>query len=118
MIYRSRNALENAELSDALENVKRHDFNGTVIRSVYMCGQTWVVFSDVCKALGYKNPSSEHKRVSDDQKRHIDIGLKNALAVCVNLDGLKRYAALSSKPVAVEFQRWTAEEFRKGACRP
>lgn len=118
MITRSRSTMPAPQLHDVLESVKTHEFNGAVIRSVERNGQTWLVFSDVCKALGYKNPNHEHKRIANSQKLYADIGLKNSLAMCVSCYGLILFLRLSQKPLAKELLHWISCEFPKeGYCQ-
>lgn len=57
-------------------------------------GDRWIVFAGICKALGYKNPNHESKKVDPEEKRKLDIGLKNTLAVCINRRGLLRFFAV------------------------
>lgn len=118
MTTRPRTAIPAQDLLGILGSVKQHDFNGTPIRSVEKNGQTWVVFSDVCKALGYKNPNNEHKHIANSQKLYADIGLKNSLAMCVSCYGLILFLKLSQKPLAKELLHWISSEFPKeGYCQ-
>ena len=118
MTTRPRTAIPTQDLLGILGSVKQHDFNGTTVRSVEKDGQTWVVFSDVCKALGYKNPNSEKRRLDKAQKRYIDVGMKSSLAVCATIDGLVLFANFSKKPRAEELLHWISSEFPKeGYCQ-
>lgn len=64
------------------------------------------MFSDICKALDYKNPNNASKKVRPDEKCKLDVGLKNTLAVCINERGLYSFAMFSNKGIALEFYQW------------
>lgn len=75
--------------------------------------EQWVVFADVCKTLGYKNANHESKKIPFEEKRRLEIGLKNTLAVCVNERGLLYFSWFSNKENAREFYEWARREIFK-----
>ena len=111
----SRDARLRSEISidDLLEIVSRIGtctYAGTKVRYLDDGGERWIVFADICKALGYKNPNHESKKVDSSEKRKLEIGLKNTLAVCINQRGLLGFTLFSNKAEAVEFRAWADAE--------
>ena len=101
---RARRNISTDDLLQIASRVHSCSYGRNSIRSLDAEGDRWIVFADICKALGYKNPNHESKKVDPEEKRKLDIGLKNTLAVCAN----KRDAA--------DFQKWADKEiFGKGA---
>ncbi len=107
---RNRNSMTRQQLKEISERIEKMSFKGSRIRVVEYDDQKWIVFADICKVLGYKNPNHESKRLLPDEKCRIDIGLKNTLAVCVNRDGLLALRLFSSKDGAEEFFEWASSE--------
>lgn len=106
-IRRSRSELTHEQIVEIFSRIETFDYNGTQIRVVEHSGQRWMVFADVCKVFGYKNPSHQSKYLDSDEKCHLDIGLKNGLAICINERGLKYFAVISGRQAATEFYNWT-----------
>lgn len=107
---RKRSLLTLDEIEAIFNRIEAFDFNGSKIRAVADRGETWIVFADICKALGYQNPNHESKRIATEEKCKLDIGIKNTLVVCVNFRGLRSFALLSGKGQAMELYRWAAKE--------
>ncbi len=105
-IIRPRSSLSTEQISDILAHLRFFSFNGHRIRTVDHDGQRWIVFADICKALDYKNPSHQSKKVRDGEKCHLEVGLKNSLAVCINERGLYSFVVFSNKADALEFYKW------------
>ena len=105
---RCRRSLASEQITEILNQLKFFDFNGYRIRAVEHEGKRWIVFADVCKALGYKNATHEAKSFPPYEKRRIEIGLKNTLAICINESGLARFTLFANKEQAVIFRDWAA----------
>ncbi|MCI8363194.1 MAG: hypothetical protein HFJ41_08915 [Clostridia bacterium] len=103
---RRRSELSHEQIIEIFSRIQFLDYEGIRIRMVEHSGQKWMVFADVCRALGYKNPNHQSKYLNTDEKCHLDIGLKNALTTCINERGLKFFSALSSKESAAAFYEW------------
>ena len=67
------------------------------MRAVLDDEQMWIVFADVCKILGYANPSDRAKCLQRDESKMLDVLLKNGLARCVNQRGLFRFCCRSNR---------------------
>ena len=107
---RKRSTLTHEQLAEIFSRTKTFVFYGTRIRVVEHGGQKWMVFADVCKALGYKNPNHQSKYLTSGEKCRLDIGLKNTLATCINQDGLHFFTMLANKKSATEFYDWAISE--------
>ena len=103
---RKRSTLTHEQIVEIFSRIKAFDCSGTRIRVVEHDGQRWMVFADVCKALGYKNPNHQSKYLTSGEKCRLDIGLKNTLAICINQDGLHFFTMLANKKSATEFYDW------------
>ena len=108
-VLRKRSDLSPDEIGEIFKRIKVFEFKGTKVRTVKKGNQTWVVFADLCKALGYKNPSSQKKYVSENDMTTLDIGLKNVLANCINRRGLMYLTMISDKPDRKEFADWAVK---------
>lgn len=109
---RSRKSISTNQLMQIMDRVKTHECAGWHIRSVVIGGQHWVVFSDICKVLGYKNPGHQRKKIPPNEQHKLEIGLKNTLATCINESGFRRYIATSEKAVE-PFASWVLSEIFK-----
>lgn len=109
---RSRKSISTNQLMQIMGRVKTHEYASWHIRSVCFGGQQWVVFSDVCKVLGYKNPRHQRKKIPSNEQHKLEIGLKNTLATCINGSGFRRYIATSEKAVE-PFANWVLSEIFK-----
>ena len=89
-------------------------FIGRKVRVVEQDGEFWFVAVDVCKILGYSNPS----RALD---LHVESDERNTLTICegnrgyptmnvINEPGLYGLILGSKKPQAKEFSRWVKHE--------
>lgn len=107
---RKRRDMPAEEILKCRTRVQVHDYKGQLIRSVSEDGRSWIVFADICKVLGYKNPRHEIKYVKETDRLKVDIGLKNTLANCVTKHGLLTVVALSSKENAIPFLDWANDE--------
>uniref|UniRef100_UPI0026236CAA BRO-N domain-containing protein n=1 Tax=uncultured Mailhella sp. TaxID=1981031 RepID=UPI0026236CAA len=85
-------------------------FEEHLIRCVQSEGQQWMVFADVCRVLGYKNPQHQAKYLREEEKCKLDIALKNTLVNCVNRNGLRRVCLLSAKEVGRRLSDWADRE--------
>lgn len=83
---RRRSSLTTEQVHEIFARLKLFNFKGNQIRVTEHGGQRWIVFSDICKALDYKNPNNASKKVRPDEKCKLDVGLKNTLAVCIGSD--------------------------------
>lgn len=107
---RARRNISTDDLLQIASRVHSCSYGRNSIRSLDAEGDRWIVFADICKALGYKNPNHESKKVDPEEKRKLDIGLKNTLAVCINRRGLLRFSLFANKPGASEFLSWATRE--------
>lgn len=107
---RKRSTLTHEQIIEIFSRIKSFDYYGTRIRVVEHDGQKWMVFSDICKALGYKNPNHQSKYLNPREKCRLDIGLKNTLATCINQSGLHFFTMLANKKSATEFYNWAISE--------
>lgn len=107
---RCRSLLTYDQLTTIFSRMQTAVYNKTRIRTVEHDGQHWIVFADICRALGYKNPNHESKKIRPEEKCRLDIGLKNTLAVCVNERGLYSFAVFSNKIAAFQFYQWAVKE--------
>ncbi len=103
---RARCRLSIEQIEAIMKNLKRFSFNGFNIRVMQCDDGPWVVFADVCRTLGYKNPNHESKRIFPEDKRKLEIGLRNTLAVCVNKRGLYSFILFAGKENVEEFWTW------------
>lgn len=112
---RPRKDISTDDLLKIAARIRICNYGENTIRHLDADGDRWIVFADICKALGYKNPSHESKKVDSDEKCKLDIGLKNTLAVCINRRGLLRFALFANKAETVAFRVWADKEiFDKG----
>ena len=107
---RKRSELSTEELEAIFGRMKTYTFEGYSIRCVENGGQQWVVLADACRALGYKNSRHQAKYIQEQDKRKLDIGLKNTLVNCVNRNGLRRMCLLSSRAVGLKLSDWADAE--------
>lgn len=103
---RCRSKLTHEQIVEIFSRIQTFDYNGTRIRVVESNGQKWMVFSDICKALGCKNPNHQSKYLTSGEKCRLDIGLKNTLAVCISKGGLHFFTLLANKVSATAFYEW------------
>ena len=107
---RSRKEISTDDLLKITARICICRYGENAIRYLDVDGDRWIVFADICKALGYKNPCHESKKVDSCEKRKLDIGLKNTLAVCVNQRGLLRFVLFSNKVAAADLRAWADKE--------
>lgn len=107
---RARSILTANELIEIDAKIQKFFWGNKAIRTIDDNGQRWVVFADICKALGYKNPNHESKKVELEDKCKLEIGLKNTLAVCISKRGLYVFSLLSNKSEASDFRLWADRE--------
>lgn len=113
---RPRKEISTDELLKITSRIRVCSYGEKTIRHLDADGDSWIVFADICKALGYKNPSHESKKVNSTEKCKLDIGLKNTLAVCINRRGLLRFTLCANKAEAADFQAWADNAiFNNGA---
>lgn len=68
--------------------------------------QPWFVAADVCRALEIANPTDAIKRLDEDEKDRLNLGLQGGDTNCVNEAGLYSLVLGSRKPEAKTFKRW------------
>lgn len=107
---RKRRGVPAEELLKSKRQVCSLTYSGKTVRVTAVDNQKWIVFADVCKVLGYKNPNHEIKYVEHRDRLKVEIGLKNTLANCINKHGLLTVVALSGKKSAIPFLDWAMEE--------
>lgn len=99
------------------------------IRTLFIDGEIWFVAADVCRALDIQNPRDAVSRLSEDEKKFIDLNgitstvdnadgiadavsggwIKNEVNI-INEPGLYRLIFQSRKPNAKKFQNWVYHE--------
>lgn len=80
------------------------------IRTVLIGGEPWFVAADVCSALEIKNTTDAIKRLDEDEKARLNLGLRGGAANVVNEYGLYNLVLASRKPEAKLFKRWITHE--------
>lgn len=113
---RARRSIDLDELQRIAGSIRFYSYNGISVRAVDNAGQRWVVFADVCRAVGYKNPNHESKKLELAEKCKLEIGLKNTKVTGVNKRGLLRFALYANQRNVSDFQDWADSEiFNDGA---
>lgn len=107
---RRRSEIPTEKFLEIAARIKSTVYSGHKIRYLDANEERWVVFSDICKALGYKNPNHESKKVDPMEKCRLDVGLKNTLAVCINQRGLLRFTLFANNSKVTEFLAWAKSE--------
>lgn len=83
------------------------------IRTVKTDEEVWFVATDVCSALGIKNPAMALSRLDEDEKNTINLNegiVGNPNKGVVNEYGLYRLAIGSRKKEAEKFKRWIVHD--------
>lgn len=87
------------------------DFHSHAVRVVMRDGNPWFVATDVCTALGYRNPSkavADH--LDDDEKSNQSLGLAGKPVIIISESGLYALILRSRKPEARKFSKWVTSE--------
>ena len=79
-----------------------------IIRSKH--GVRWFVATDVCAAVGLKNPNEAVRSLDDDEKAIIRITEGGPERIIVNESGLHHLLLKSKKPAAKRFRRWITQD--------
>lgn len=85
------------------------NFNTSAIRVVTIDGNPWFVASDVCRVLGFKNPTVSLKALDADERAKTDLGPIAPTANIISESGLYKLVMRSDKPQAKPFQDWVAK---------
>ena len=80
------------------------------IRVMEKDGEPWFVAADVCRALEIGNPTDTIKRLDEDEKARLNLGLSGGDTNIVNEPGLYALVLGSRKPEAKAFKRWITHE--------
>lgn len=80
------------------------------IRVLEKDGEPWFVAADVCRALEIGNPTDTIKRLDEDEKARLNLGLSGGDTNIVNEPGLYTLVLGSRKPEAKAFKRWITHE--------
>lgn len=80
------------------------------IRVLEKDGEPWFVAADVCRALEIGNPTDAIKRLDEDEKARLNLGLSGGDTNIVNEPGLYALVLGSRKPEAKAFKRWITHE--------
>ena len=80
------------------------------IRVLKKDGEPWFVAADVCRALEIGNPTDTIKRLDEDEKARLNLGLSGGDTNIVNEPGLYALVLGSRKPEAKAFKRWITHE--------
>ena len=80
------------------------------VRAMTIDGQPLFVAADVCRVLEITNPSDAVKRLDEDEKARLNLGLSGGLTNCITESGLYALVLGSRKPEAKAFKRWITHE--------
>lgn len=80
------------------------------IRVLEKDGEPWFVAADVCRALEIGNPTDAIKRLDEDEKARLNLGLSGGDTNIVNEPGLYALVLGSRKPEVKAFKRWITHE--------
>lgn len=80
------------------------------IRTTTINGEPWFVAADVCEALEIQNPTDAIKKLDEDEKARLNLGLRGGDTNVVNEPGLYALVLGSRKPEAKAFKRWITHE--------
>lgn len=80
------------------------------IRTTTINGEPWFVAADVCEALEMQNPTDAIKKLDEDEKARLNLGLRGGDTNVVNEPGLYALVLGSRKPEAKAFKRWITHE--------
>ena len=80
------------------------------VRVVEKDGEPWFIASDVCNALEISNSSMAVKKLDDDERAKLNLGVSKLNLWVVNEPGLYALVLGSRKPEAKVFKRWIAHE--------
>ena len=104
---RKRSEVPLGQLLESVGNVRDARWQGKLIRYIPENDGPWFVLADVLGALDYKvKPSHVKKALRTEECRLMEIGVKSALANCVNMTGLLKILSFSGKPDAPDFLEW------------
>lgn len=95
-------------MSSEIQSFRNEEF-GT-IRTIVLNDEPWFVAADVCRALDVSNPTDALKRLDDDEKARLNLGLRGGETNCVNEPGLYSLVLGSRKPEARAFKRWITHD--------
>jgi anti-repressor protein len=96
---------------DKLQNI--FNYQGNELRTFLINEEPWFVANDVCKILGFANPSETLKRLDEDEVNStevIDSLGRRQVTNIVNEPGLYSLVLGSRKPEAKAFKRWITHE--------
>lgn len=80
------------------------------IRTTTINGEPWFVAADVCEALEIQNPTDAIKKLDEDEKARLNLGLRGGDTNVVNEPGLYALVLGSRKPEAKAFKRWITHD--------
>lgn len=80
------------------------------IRTTTIKGEPWFVAADVCEALEIQNPTDAIKKLDEDEKARLNLGLRGGDTNVVNEPGLYALVLGSRKPEAKAFKRWITHD--------
>lgn len=80
------------------------------LRTVTKDGEPWFVAVDVCKILEIVNTTDAIKRLDDDEKARLSLGIQGGDTNCLSESGLYSLTLGSRKPQARPFKRWVTHD--------
>ena len=80
------------------------------IRTITKNGEPWFLAADVCRALEIINTTDAVKRLEEDEKARLNLGLRGGDTNMVNEYGLYSLVLASRKPEAKQFKRWITHD--------
>lgn len=81
-----------------------------ILRTAEMNGEPVFVAADVCKPLDIANTTDALKRLDDDEKARLNLGLPGGDTNVVTLPGLLNLVLSSRKSEAKAYRRWVTHE--------
>ena len=93
-----------------MNDIQIRNYRDSEIRLVKIDYEIWWVLADVCKILGYKNPTMILDRLDLDDKAKSDLVLPGGDTNIINESGLYSVILRSDKPQAKQFKRWVTHE--------
>ena len=93
-----------------MNDIQIRNYRDSEIRLVKIDYEIWWGLADVCKILGYKNPTMILDRLDFDEKAKSDLGLPGGDTNIINESGLYSVILRSDKPQAKQFKRWVTHE--------
>ena len=95
-----------------VNNIVPFDFEGSLIRTMTIDGDPWIVLADVCRVLEIGNPAQAATRLDEDEKGIITTDTLGGpqQTITINESGLYSLILTSRKEAAKRFKKWVTAE--------